>query len=83
MRESTRRSSVETPVQFDMDPESAEHLFTGLADLALVSEAFRRLGLCESANGRVQIQECQRGFDEGTYVESLVVLNAAGGDVPG
>jgi len=75
-----RRSPVEAPLLFEVDPEPAEDLLTGLAGLTLVAEAFRGLGLGQSANRHVRIKERQRGFDEGTYLESFVLLNAAGGD---
>jgi len=80
MLKAPRRSPVEAPLLFDVDPEPAEDLLTGLAGLTLVAEAFRGLSLGRSANQHLQIKERQRGFDEGTYVESFVLLNAAGGD---
>ncbi|HXP88640.1 MAG TPA: hypothetical protein VN841_28170 [Bryobacteraceae bacterium] len=46
----------------------------------MVVEAFRGLRLGHSANRHLAIKERQRGFDEGTCVESFVLLNAAGGD---
>lgn len=76
----SRRSPVETPSLFSIDPEPAQDLITGFAGLTLVMEAFRGLRLGQSANRHLQIKERQRGFDEGTYVESFVLLNAAGGD---
>jgi hypothetical protein len=76
----SRRSPAEAPVLFDVDPEPAQDLITGFAGLTLGMETFRGLKRGESANRHVEIKERQRGFDEGTYGESLVLLNAAGGD---
>jgi hypothetical protein len=80
MLKAPRRSPVETPLLFEIDPQPAEDLLTSMAGLTLVSEAFRGLGLGQSANRHLQIKERQRGLDEGTYLESFVLLNAAGGE---
>jgi hypothetical protein len=76
----SRRSPSEAPALFDIDPEPAEDLITGFAGLTLVMEAYRGLQVGRSANRHLQIKERQRGFDEGTYLESFVLLQAAGGD---
>jgi hypothetical protein len=76
----SRRSPSEAPILFDIDPEPAEELITGFAGLTLVMEAYRGLQLGQSANRHVAIKERQRGLDEGTYLESFVLLHAAGGD---
>ncbi len=76
----SRRSPSEAPILFDIDPEPAEELITGFAGLTLVMEAYRGLQVGQSANRHVAIKERQRGLDEGTYVESFVLLHAAGGD---
>ena len=41
-------------------------------------QAFRSLGLPGSVKQHVIVKERQRGYDEATFVESFVVLNAAG-----
>jgi hypothetical protein len=46
----------------------------------LVVRAFRSLGLPATIREQVHIKQRERGYDEATYVESFVVLNAAGGD---
>ena len=73
-----KRSPVESPLWFEVDPEPAEDLITSLAGVSQVVETLRSLGLGHSANGHMAIKERQRGYDEGTYLESLVILNAAG-----
>ncbi len=42
--------------------------------------AFRSLGVPQSVGRQVRVKERQRGYDEATLVESLVVLNAVGGE---
>jgi len=42
--------------------------------------AFRSLGVPQRVGRQVRVKERQRGYDEATMVESLVVLNAVGGE---
>ena len=44
--------------------------------------AFRSLGLPQSVQEHVRVKERERGYDEATFVESFVILNAAGGECP-
>jgi len=46
--------------------------------MPLAVQAFRSLGLPENVRQQVCLKE--RGYDEGTFVESSVILNAAGGE---
>jgi hypothetical protein len=48
--------------------------------MRLVVQAFRSLGLQVSVRRHVHLKERQPGYDEATFVESFVVLNAAGGE---
>ena len=75
-----KKSPVEAPVLFEIDPEPIQGSITASAGLTLVDETFRGLRLGLSANRQLDIKQRQRGFDEGTYLESFVLLNAAGGD---
>ena len=43
-------------------------------------QAFRSLGLLGSVQQHVAVKERERGYDEATFVESFVILNAAGGE---
>jgi hypothetical protein len=47
-----------------------------------VVQAFRSLGLPQSVQDHVCVKERERGYDEATFVESFVILNAAGGECP-
>jgi len=46
----------------------------------VVVQAFRSLGAGGSVKRNLALKQRQRGLDEGSYVESFVILNAAGGD---
>jgi hypothetical protein len=46
----------------------------------VVVRAFRSLGLPAAIQEHVHIKQRERGYDEASYVESLVVLNAVGGE---
>jgi hypothetical protein len=48
--------------------------------MPLVVQTFRSLGLPASVKRHVQVKERERRYDEATFVESFVVLNAAGGE---
>jgi hypothetical protein len=67
---------------FDLDPEPIEETLTALGGIPLVVQAFRSLGLPQSVQEHVRVKERERGYDEATFVESFVILNAAGGECP-
>ena len=48
--------------------------------MPLVVQAFRSLGLPQSVREQVRVKARERGYDEATFVESFVILNAAGGE---
>ena len=80
MRKIEKPSPTESPLLFEVDPQPAEEMLTALGGLPLVVQAFRSLGLPESVKQHVVVKERQRGYDEATFVESFVLLNAAGGE---
>src|SRR5271165_716985 len=80
MRKGEKVSPTESPLLFEMDPEPAPEILTALGGVPLVVQAFRSLGLPTSVKRHVHVKERQRGYDEATFVESFVVLNAAGGE---
>jgi len=79
MRKSPRRSPTESPLPFEVDPEPLPEMLIALGGIPLVVQTFRSLGLPQSVRERVRVKERQRGYDEATFVESFVILNAAGG----
>lgn len=50
--------------------------------MPLLVRAFRSLGLPGSVQRNVRIKQRASGYDEATWVESLVVLHAVGGECP-
>src|SRR5213596_2134525 len=80
MRKHNKPSPTELPMMFEIDPEPARELLTGLGGLPLVARTFRSLGLPASVLKHVRVKERERGYDEATMVESFVLLNAAGGE---
>jgi hypothetical protein len=80
MRKLQRRSPTESPLLFEFDPEPLQETLTALGGIPLVVQAFRSLGLPGSVQQHVAVKERERGYDEATFVESFVILNAAGGE---
>jgi hypothetical protein len=80
MRKPEKPSPTESPLLFQIDPEPAPESLTALGGIPLVVQAFRSLGLPASVQRHIHVKERQRGYDEATFVESFVVLNAAGGE---
>jgi hypothetical protein len=76
----SRMSVTEHPLPFQWDPEPATEVLTGFGGLPTVVQTFRSMRLPQSIGAHVRIKERQRGYDEATFVESFVVLNAAGGE---
>ena len=78
MRKPTKPSPTESPLLFAIDPQPIEETLTALGGIPLVVQAFRSLGLPQSVQEHVGVKERERGYDEATFVESFVILNAAG-----
>lgn len=64
----------------DIDPEPVEEKVTAWGGAALLVQAVRSLDVPASARRNLHLKQRQRGYDEGAYVESLVVLHALGGE---
>jgi hypothetical protein len=73
-------SPTEQDFLFEIDPEPATESLTAYGGIPLLVRAFRSLGMPQSLGRQVRVKERQRGYDEATMVESLVVLNAVGGE---
>jgi hypothetical protein len=80
MKKLSRVSVTEQPLPFQWDPEPAVEVLTAFGGLPTVVQTFRSMRLPEMIRQHVRIKERQRGYDESTFVESFVVLNAAGGE---
>jgi len=75
-----RVSPTQQPLGFDYDEGHSEQNLTALAGIPLLVQAFRSLDLPRSVGRHVRVKQRQRGLDEASYVESFVILNAAGGE---
>ncbi len=83
MRKMEKPSPTESPLfplLFEFDPKPAEEILTAWGGIPLVVQAFRSLGLPGSVKQHLAVKERQRGYDEATFVENFVVLNAVGGE---
>jgi hypothetical protein len=80
MRTPRRPSPTDSPLPFALDPTPIEETLTAFGGAPLVVQAFRSLGLPGSVSREVQVKVRQRGYDEATFVESFVVLQALGGE---
>jgi len=76
----SKRSPAEGELLFELDPEPLEECLTAYAGIPLFVQAMRSLHLPQSVQQQVRIKQRERGFDEASYVESFLVLNALGGD---
>jgi DDE family transposase len=75
-----KRSPTEEDFLFEIDPEPARESLTAYGGVPLLVRAWRSLGVSASIGRQVRVKERQRGYDEGTMLESLMVLNAVGGE---
>ena len=82
MRKRTKPSPTASPLLFELDPAPLQETLTALGGIPLVVQAFRSLGLPGSVGEHVRVKQRERGYDEATWVESFVLLNAAGGECP-
>src|SRR5579862_4847733 len=73
-------SPTQQALGFSYDEGHAEQGITAMAGIPLLVQAFRSLGLPASVKRNVSVKQRERGYDEATYVESFVILNAAGGE---
>jgi hypothetical protein len=80
MRGKAKRSPAEGDFLFEIDSQPLEECVTALGGVPLLVRAIRSLDVPGSVGRYLQLKQRQRGFDEATYVESFLVLNAVGGD---
>lgn len=80
MRRQPKPSPTELALPFIYDEQQTEDNLTSFGGMPLLVQAFRSLGAGQSANRNLALKQRQRGLDEASYVESFVILNAAGGD---
>jgi hypothetical protein len=71
---------TEQALPFQLEPEPATEVLTGYGGIPMVVQTLRSMRMPQAIQQHVHIKERQRGYDESTFVESFIVLNAAGGD---
>lgn len=76
----SKPSPAEGEFLFEIDEEPTEECLTALGGVPLFVRTARSLDVPGSVQRNLSLKERDRGFDEATYVESFLVLNAAGGD---
>ena len=65
---------------FELDPEPLEETVTAYGGLPVFLRAARSLDVAGMVKRHVHLKKRERGFDEASYVESFLVLNALGGE---
>jgi hypothetical protein len=76
----TRTSPAEGEFLFEIDAEPLEECVTAMGGMPLFVRAIRSLDVPGSVQRNLHLNQRQRGFDEATYIESFLLLNAAGGE---
>jgi hypothetical protein len=80
MKGKAKRSPAEGDFLFEIDPQPLAECVTALGGVALLVRAVRSLDVPGRVQRHLPIKQRERGFDEATYIESFLVLNAVGGD---
>jgi len=80
MSKRPKPSATEQPLPFTYDGQIAEEGVTALGGIPVLVQAFRSFGVGGSVKRNIVLKQRQRGLPEDGYVESFVILNAAGGD---
>lgn len=80
LKSRSKRSPAEGEFLFEIDEEPTDECLTALGGIPLFVRTARSLDVPGSVKRNLALKERDRGFDEATYVESFLVLNAAGGD---
>lgn len=80
MEKTKRKSPTEMPLPFQLDAAPTPEMLTGFAGAPLLIQAFRSLAGPAAVAEHVQVKQRERGYDEATFVESFLLLNAMGGE---
>jgi hypothetical protein len=76
----SRRLPLMRKTPFVLDPRPLAEATSAHAGLLSVSRAFRSLGLPGMIEANLPLRQRQRGFSEAQLIESLVMLQVAGGE---
>jgi hypothetical protein len=78
----SRRLPLMRKTPFVLDPRPLAEATSARAGLLAVSRVFRSLGLPGMIEANLPLRKRQRGFSEAQIIESLVMLQVAGGECP-
>jgi hypothetical protein len=80
------RMSARIPTQhkspFEIDPRPLDEMASPHAGLLATSRALRSLRLPDLIAANLKLKKRERGCSDGQYIESIVLLQTAGGDCP-
>jgi len=76
------RLPVQNKSPFEIDARPLEEMASSHAGLLATSRAFRALKLPDLIAANLPLKERKRGLSEGQTIETLVLLQTAGGDCP-
>jgi hypothetical protein len=76
------RLPLQNKSPFEIDARPLDEMASSHAGLLATSRAFRSLKLPDLIAANLPLKERQRGFTEGQIIETLVLLQTAGGDCP-
>ena len=78
--------SARIPVQhkspFEIDPRPLDEMASPNAGLLATSRALRALKIPDLIAAHLQLKKRERGGSDGQYIETIVLLQTAGGDCP-
>jgi hypothetical protein len=67
---------------FEIDPRPLDEMASPHAGLLATSRALRALGIPGLVEANLKLKKRDRGCSDGQYIESIVLLQTAGGDCP-
>jgi hypothetical protein len=76
------RLPTQSKSPFEIDPRPLDEMASPHAGLLATSRAFRSLKLPDLIAANLPLKERQRGFTEGQFIETVVLLQTVGGDCP-
>lgn len=76
------RLPLQAKTPFVLDPRPLEEAASPHAGALALSRVFRSLGLPDLISANLALRQRQRGFTEAQMIESIVLLQAIGGDCP-
>ncbi|MFO0007580.1 MAG: hypothetical protein ACK559_41345, partial [bacterium] len=76
------RLPIQAKSPFHLDPRPLTEMASSRAGLLATSRAFRSLKLPDLIEANLSLKLRNRGFSEAQFIESLLLLQTAGGDCP-